>query len=634
METTSDADETSPATPLDPPVENLGEAPQLADGAAEIAPEVAAEVAREAAAEAPQPEEVAPFTTLDTGADEPSASDAELPNVQPSETASAESAAPASFQEGEGETGAHPPGEMDELDQLVARAQNGRLSAPDEDRAKTLLKQELLGGKAGVARAALLLPRFVWVVGVDAVTGAWGEMKVTSKTQLLKALGDEDSDAVRRMRLSLSRGLFKIDVPAALKVAIGVVKELKDKETGLLGGRQAQIFSNVFIGKARPWVAQLPLAELKPAEAEALVHCAVVSAFSLPHPPVTQLGVLKWAGEGGRLTKLHESALAAVVKAVSRWSGKWQGALRNEVAELPEAIAAALKPITAEPAPVDAPSPAPGDQPRGERVDPAPADRDEEDFDDEDDDQESTDAPPPRKERPVYEPRPQKPVAADSGDSAREPRDSRERDRERNDRGERGDRERGDRDQRKERPVYQPRNAGSGSAGGAAQGFNLNETLRQIEAHVQSLRNELNTAQTKLRQREDDRGRGGGGASGRRGAPERPTPIVHGEPTIEELARLNQQLEARAVELQTRIDELAADSEDRAVSMGVMSGEPVADPGDQLRTLLGLKLQEDYADYLALEAEAPDFVVQQHYKALLKDVFAVLRHEGIPLKEE
>jgi hypothetical protein len=87
------------------------------------------------------------------------------------------------------------------------------------------------------------------------------------------------------------------------------------------------------------------------------------------------------------------------------------------------------------------------------------------------------------------------------------------------------------------------------------------------------------------------------------------------------------------VELQTRIDELAADSEDRAVSMGVMSGEPVADPGDQLRTLLALKLQEDYADYLALETEAPDLVVQQHYKALLKDVFAVLRQEGVPLKE-
>ena len=629
METTSDADETSPETPIDPPVENPQEAPQLADGAAEIAPEIAAEVAAEAAAEAQQPEEQEQpaASILDTGADEPSASDAELPPTQPAETSPDESAAPAPVSdvhngEGVGSTNdapAHLPGEMDELDQLVARAQNGRLSAPDEDRAKSLLKEELLGGKAGVARAATLLPRFVWVVGVDAVTGAWPEMKPTSRTQLLKALGDEDSDSVRRMRLSLARGLFKIDVPAALKVAIGVVKELKDKETGAMAGRQAQIFSNVFIGKARPWVAQLPLADLKPAEAEALVHCAVVSAFSLPHPPVTQLGVLKWAGEGGRLAKLQESALAAVVKAVSRWSGKWQGALRNEVAELPEAIAAALKPVSAEPAPAEPSAAAPGDQPASETAAVPSRDIDDDDFDDEDEDAEPL---PVKKERPVYEPRPQKPVATESGDSAREPReprDGRDRDRDRGDRGER--------DQRKERPVYQPRNAGSGAA---TQGFNLNETLRLIEAHVQSLRNELNTAQTKLRQRDDDRGGRGGG---RRGAPERPTPIVHGEPTIEELARQNQQLEARAVELQTRIDELAADSEDRAVSMGVMSGEPVADPGDQLRTLLGLKLQEDYADYLALETEAPDLVVQQHYKALLKDVFAVLRHEGIPLKD-
>jgi hypothetical protein len=65
-----------------------------------------------------------------------------------------------------------------------------------------------------------------------------------------------------------------------------------------------------------------------------------------------------------------------------------------------------------------------------------------------------------------------------------------------------------------------------------------------------------------------------------------------------------------------------------------MAGEPVEDTSHQLRTLLALKLQEDYEDFLALEQEAPDFVVQQHYKSLLKDVFKVLLSEGVALKQQ
>jgi hypothetical protein len=427
-------------------------------------------------------------------------------------------------------------------------------------------------------------------------------MKATSRTQLLKALGDEDSDQVRRMRLSLARGLFKVDVPAALKVAVGAARDLRDKETGALSNKHAQIFSNVFIGKAKPWVSQLPLADVKPADADILVQCAVSAAFGLPHPPVTQLGVLKWAAEAARLAKVPASSVEIITKAVSRWSAKWQGVLRKEVAELPEEIAAALRPETT--------SDAPGEQPQtsgeaGNSSDsntaPAAGIEDEPAAGEEN---ATGDAPPaePRRERPVYEPRPQKPQPAAEATRDREPRE---------------------RDSRKERPVYQPRNGGI-----AAQGFNLSETLRQIEAHVQSLRSELNTAQTKLRQREEDPRRS------RRGSERSAAPIVEGEPTNEELARLNQQLEARNAELQVRIDELLADSEDRAVSTGAMAGEPVEDTGHQLRTLLALKLQEDYEDFLALEQEAPDFVVQQHYKSLLKDVFKVLLSEGVALKQQ
>jgi hypothetical protein len=136
---------------------------------------------------------------------------------------------------------------------------------------------------------------------------------------------------------------------------------------------------------------------------------------------------------------------------------------------------------------------------------------------------------------------------------------------------------------------------------------------------VQSLRNELAAAQAKSRQKEPRRA-------------EKLGPIIEGEPTPEELARLNQQLEARNAELQARIDELMQHSEDVAASMGAHSGEPVSDTGAQLRALLALKLQEDFADFLALEKESNDLVVPQHFKGLLQHVFEVLAQLDVPLK--
>jgi hypothetical protein len=110
--------------------------------------------------------------------------------------------------------------------------------------------------------------------------------------------------------------------------------------------------------------------------------------------------------------------------------------------------------------------------------------------------------------------------------------------------------------------------------------------------------------------------------------------IIPGEPTPEELARLNQQLEARIAELQQRIADLGADAEDRAASMGAHGDTPVSDVNQQLRTFLGLKLQEDFADFEALEQESTSVVVQQHYRSLLRHIFTVLSEEGVQLKPQ
>jgi hypothetical protein len=487
--------------------------------------------------------------------------------------------------EAEGNVEVEPSTGPDELGQLAEAASRARLSQTDEERLVTVLKEALLGGRAGVARAVDVLPKLPWIVGVRGVEQVWPELTAGFRTQLLSGLAKEETDAARRMRLSLARALFKFDIPVALKVALGVLKDLRDKETGGLTQKNAQIISNVFIGRGKPWLAQLPLTDLKPAEIDLLVQSAMLAVFSIPHPPVTQLGVLKWAQEAARLDKLQDPALAAAVAAVSRWSAKWQNALRKEIAELPEAFTSVLKPA---PAQGEAEAAAPTEETAVvESVD--DEDKDEEEDEDEDEDR-------PKKERPVYEPRPQR--TSEASESR-------------------------DRESQKERPVYTPRNAGGGGAAGG-RGFNLGETLRGIEAHVQSLRNELATAQAKLRQKDDDR---------RPRRAEKIGPIIEGEPTPEELARLNLQLEARNGELQARIEELMQHSEDLATSAGAMSGEAVIDPAAQLRTLLGLKLRDPYADFLALEKESNDIVVKQYYPTIMRQVFEVLREAQIPLEE-
>ena len=543
------------------------------------------------------------------GAAEPSAEDPapETGASEPSESAPAEAAAP------------------DPLGELANRALRGRLPPADEERATQLLKETLLEGRLGLTRAIEHLPKLPWLICVNGVCSAWPELKPATRTRLMAGLARVDSDAARRVRLSLARGIFKIDPPAAVKIAINIAKDMREKETGGISIRNAQILANVLIGRAKPWIIQLPLADLKPVEIDLLIHTALMTVFSLPHPPASQLGILKWAAEHDRLSKLSPVAVEAVKKGVARWNPKWQIALKNEVKDLPEDFASLLK--SEEPRPAE---------PRGDRRDRGRG-RPENN----------------RPERSSAEAEPGGPAPAASEEASeagephepRDPRDFREP-REIDDEDDEDDDEEDDRedeqDERerereklpvKQRPVYESKTVnvqpqGQQQRGRGPQSFNLSETLRQIEQHVASLRSELQATQQKLRQRDDD------SRKPRRGQQERaPAPVIEGEPTPEELARLNLQLEARNAELQARLDEFRADSEDRAASSAAALEGASVDPAVQLRALLVFKLQEDYEDFVALEREAPDIVVQQHYRALLRHVFEVLRVEGVSLQE-
>ncbi len=371
----------------------------------------------------------------------------------------------------------------DELADLVAAAEQGRLKVAQEERTTELLKEALMGGRAGVARVVAVLPRLPWLVGVRAVETVWPELTAGFRTQLLSGLAKDETDAARRMRLSMARALFKIDPPVGVQIAMGVAKEMRDKDTGAVAAKDAQMFSNVFIGRARPWVALLPLAELKPAEADLLVHVAVLTAFSMPHPPLTQLSILKWVQANGRLDKLEEPAQATVLAGLARWNPKWQNALRKEVPEVPEAMLAVLRPETDT---VEAPE-AEGDE--AAPTDEATAG-------------EAVAEPAPRRDRPVYISReqearrkaildgggtiePDEPAAAASEDEEDEEDEAPEEAEARP--------ERGPRDYREPR---EPRaTSGRGS-------FNVTQALRQIESHVNALRSELEATKSKLRRRE------------------------------------------------------------------------------------------------------------------------------------
>jgi hypothetical protein len=150
--------------------------------------------------------------------------------------------------------------------------------------------------------------------------------------------------------------------------------------------------------------------------------------------------------------------------------------------------------------------------------------------------------------------------------------------------------------------------------------------MKQLDAYVSGLRNDLAAAQARLR-RGDEEGR-----RARRDSMDRPV-ISHDEANLspDELKRLVIQLEGRVEELKGRVEELTSDSEARALAMAAGTADPSPDAVTQLRTLLALKLQEDYADFLTLQKESPDAIVQQHYRGLIQHVFDVLLSEKIPL---
>lgn len=495
----------------------------------------------------------------------------------------------------------------DDLAALAQAATKGRLSPGEEERATANMRSCIEQGGEGIHAAFAAMGRLPWILGVRAIEQAWPSLSAEARAAILARLAEERVGDFIRLRLSLARSLTKLDPPIGVQLAASVCRTMWIAGDGMLTPADSKLIGNVFIGRGKPWVLQLSLDGLGDEDADAIVSCVTFSAFNVNNPPITQLSVLRYGA--ARLGRLHANLLGLIAKGVSRWNAKWQGSLQSELGELPEQIAVVLK---------QSREAAPQKPAERRNADPSPAG-----------DEEAEVPLPPELEEKLK-------LAMETGDhdtieavteevnawrdahrisagvaaaqAEEEGQSSRGR------RGRRG-REKGkEREQERERPAYVSREQEAAAKSGGP--FNLTAALRGIENHFQQLRNELGAMQARLRKAET--------------APRRPVAASSGgESNLspEELKRLVLQLERRNADLQARVEELLADSEARALATA-----SDADITGQYRTLLKLKLQEDYADYLSLESSEPDVIVQQHYRALTRHVFSTLRAEGIALE--
>lgn len=483
----------------------------------------------------------------------------------------------------------------DPLVQLAQAAKAARLAPADEDRAANLLKERLTGGKADISAAlAPMIDGLPWIVCVNAVSAIWEKLSAPMRRHLLSGVAKNETDPARRLNLSLARAVFKLDPPAGLKLAAAAAAGLKDPETGALTAKHRQFFFNVFIGKGKPWLLQMPLGDLKAAEADVMVHCAVES-FPLCQP-ISQLSILRWAHGAGRLKKLTATDLDTAAKSVARWNAKLQRQLKTEIAELPPTLEAALKPeaLKAEAKPAAVP------ESKKSKSAPKPAEKSVEVV------QESAvpAVPPEELIIPGRAERLAKKATAKESSSEQERRKPEPRSESREER----------REENRERS-REP-----------ARAFDLKEALRGVEGYVATLRSELEQAKAQLRRGEQEGKRGGRSSR----AVAEPLPPAE----LEALTRHNARLEATVAELRGQLEDLASHHESVAESRHLHGDEPLPEGSvEQLTKLLAIKLAERYETYQAMRLEPLDKVFRLDYRDLLGSIFDTLIEAGVPLKK-
>jgi hypothetical protein len=215
---------------------------------------------------------------------------------------------------------------IDELRVIIENSRNGRLSPADEQKGAALFKELVTSGGKPLSSALDLLGDLPWFVPVNGALEAWPQMTPAKQRSFLAALKPLESEASRRMRLSIARGLHKLDATSALKLIVATLQSLR-KENGL-EPKDRQIFYSVLIGKNKPWLLQLDLKTLKPTEAQ-LVALTAIECVAGANPPAT-VAVIQWAKPYQPLNSIPEPLQQELGKIFRKWSSRWQKQLPEE----------------------------------------------------------------------------------------------------------------------------------------------------------------------------------------------------------------------------------------------------------------------------------------------------------------
>lgn len=215
---------------------------------------------------------------------------------------------------------------IDELRTIVENSRNGRLSPADEQKGAELFKDLVMSGGKALSGALELLGDLPWFVPVNGAVDAWPQLTPVKQRNFLAALKPLESDASRRMRLSIARGLHKVDAAAALKLIVGTLQSLRSEHG--LESKDRQIFFSVLIGKNKPWLLQLDLKSLKPADAQLLALTAI-ECLAGANPP-SAVAVIQWAKPFQPLDTVPEPIQREFAGTLGKWSARWQKQFAGE----------------------------------------------------------------------------------------------------------------------------------------------------------------------------------------------------------------------------------------------------------------------------------------------------------------
>lgn len=226
---------------------------------------------------------------------------------------------------------------LGELQKLVPESRTSRLTTADEQRGAGLFRDLVLAGGKALGSALQLAGELPWYVSVAGTVEAWPQLTPNRQRSFLSALRSLESESGRRVRLSIGRGLYKVDPAAAAKLLVTALRELHPLEA--FEPQDRQMFFSVLVGKNKPWLLQLDLKSFEQKDAEFFALCAL--ECSGPASPPSAIAIIQWARPYRSLNALPGAVQSDLGKRFRKWSSRWQKQLTDE--ELPAVIAEILQ---------------------------------------------------------------------------------------------------------------------------------------------------------------------------------------------------------------------------------------------------------------------------------------------------